>query len=768
MDDLAFGDDDDMAQPSLRLFDSAVQLASTTRSPEVKTSRKSKDRSDSSRHRQQQHQQQEQQQRHNQNAILPASSADASSSSNGVNESGAAAATAKAPGESLSLAYPRIPSSDLRWDDEKGTESELRAAAAAASANALRSSMHSYDRKPSAEPTRAIDRSQSLTKLHPPSEPCRESSFYKSLLEAHAAGTSREDLIQMMSSSASLLSQSADANSSVTDIAALIPTDAERQSSFYLSLLQSAGSTTDTPSNNNPGVGLLMKKLSVGEETYADNNQSPPPTTETERKSSFFLSLFAPPEDSSVPSNPPEGGVPETGATSLTSAQSLTNSEIMALIQASEGKGSVAPASPQQHLPPSLTATQPPPALSTGRSLTPEEIMAAMRLSDERDTTSIGSAAAAAAAAVTSGHDVHLVGQALDPDQYEEQLLILARIREEQASRERAALERKIREKSVAGLANRNGGFGDIGGSMRELDGPASRRRYDEYQARGAAAGTRSSWIGYEHEGDRYIDKGATRMSTPDAYAWQRDDRQIYTAEDFGGARGARSAANTMDVTEWRRQQEIMREREERRLRKMEEQEGVEGPIGGTVTDVRNRRPHQSAARAPDGTGAKNFAMNQELLMRGNKETWEAIANGEAHVVKCLGCKGRMQVARSAALVFCPICRTISPARPSFSRGTSSVGSIGSIGSDHNISKALQQQEFQAILRAKGMRAEDVSDTNLHRAAQDRLNQKLQDYNTNRTVDRRVEEKIRFHNEEMSRKRRDGNHDGKGGGGDGM
>jgi hypothetical protein len=51
------------------------------------------------------------------------------------------------------------------------------------------------------------------------------------------------------------------------------------------------------------------------------------------------------------------------------------------------------------------------------------------------------------------------------------------------------------------------------------------------------------------------------------------------------------------------------------------------------------------------------------LLQQGNMETREAIADGRAHVVQCLGCLGRLHAPMSYALVYCPKCHTVSPAQ---------------------------------------------------------------------------------------------------------
>jgi hypothetical protein len=67
--------------------------------------------------------------------------------------------------------------------------------------------------------------------------------------------------------------------------------------------------------------------------------------------------------------------------------------------------------------------------------------------------------------------------------------------------------------------------------------------------------------------------------------------------------------------------------------------------------------------------GRKNSVASQdsterrrELVQRGTAETQEAITSGQAHIVTCRGCQGRLQAPVSYSLVFCPKCQTISPA----------------------------------------------------------------------------------------------------------
>lgn len=56
-------------------------------------------------------------------------------------------------------------------------------------------------------------------------------------------------------------------------------------------------------------------------------------------------------------------------------------------------------------------------------------------------------------------------------------------------------------------------------------------------------------------------------------------------------------------------------------------------------------------------------ARSRSLLEnRGAKETRQAISNGNSRVVRCKGCKGRLQAPVHYSLVYCPKCQTISPA----------------------------------------------------------------------------------------------------------
>jgi hypothetical protein len=67
-------------------------------------------------------------------------------------------------------------------------------------------------------------------------------------------------------------------------------------------------------------------------------------------------------------------------------------------------------------------------------------------------------------------------------------------------------------------------------------------------------------------------------------------------------------------------------------------------------------------AQMPGVSRNDSFRRRRELLDRGTLETKTAITTGQAQIVKCRGCNGRLQAPISYSLVFCPKCQTISPA----------------------------------------------------------------------------------------------------------
>lgn len=63
-----------------------------------------------------------------------------------------------------------------------------------------------------------------------------------------------------------------------------------------------------------------------------------------------------------------------------------------------------------------------------------------------------------------------------------------------------------------------------------------------------------------------------------------------------------------------------------------------------------------------DKVPSASSGQRHHILERGIKETQEAISSGQARIVQCRGCNGRLQAPMSYSLVFCPKCETISPA----------------------------------------------------------------------------------------------------------
>jgi hypothetical protein len=72
--------------------------------------------------------------------------------------------------------------------------------------------------------------------------------------------------------------------------------------------------------------------------------------------------------------------------------------------------------------------------------------------------------------------------------------------------------------------------------------------------------------------------------------------------------------------------------------------------------------PRQMGARQNSLSSIDSSERRRELLERGTQETQQAISSGQARIVTCRGCGGRLQAPVSYSLVFCPKCQTISPA----------------------------------------------------------------------------------------------------------
>jgi hypothetical protein len=75
------------------------------------------------------------------------------------------------------------------------------------------------------------------------------------------------------------------------------------------------------------------------------------------------------------------------------------------------------------------------------------------------------------------------------------------------------------------------------------------------------------------------------------------------------------------------------------------------------------RSLRDTAISSPSSSGERRQTRRRSLLeTRGVTETRQAISNSNSHVVKCKGCRGRLQAPVYYSLVFCPKCQTVSPA----------------------------------------------------------------------------------------------------------
>mmetsp|Transcript_25483 Transcript_25483/g.38160 ORF Transcript_25483/g.38160 Transcript_25483/m.38160 type:complete len:790 (+) Transcript_25483:85-2454(+) len=449
----------------------------------------------------------------------------------------------------------------------------------------------------------------------------RQSSFYRSLIESTEAGNNLASAL----------------NDNTLSEKAIPPPPPEnrRQSSFYLSLLASAeevnpkltsqvasealsGSgnavdkTTDlfieqmkkinvTPPNGDERGSVAIpternSKTTAITEEECEMDIPPPCPDDVKRQSSFYLSLFGPPTDTSFANN--------------------------AIAENARPKSSIASALP------------PPTMLSTGNSLTEEEIMSIAAATEKAE-------AEAAASSIMNGGgensnvDINLVGQTIDIDHYEEQIAILAKIQE----------EREAEQQTLQTLQNE-----------KEME----RRNLLQARAQNQYANNNDTM---NHSGRRGSEGAGQRQQS-------RQQSRRATTHVPGGHPTNRVEENDVDIP--------------------------------------------------------------RLLLKGNQETWNAIAVGEAHIVTCLGCRGRMQVAKSASLVFCPICRTVSPNTTSLTRNMSYSRDEDSGVMDASVSNALQRTEYLSILQSQGA---DISNTvacrQLDESVMDKVNRKLQEYNAN-------------------------------------
>jgi hypothetical protein len=90
------------------------------------------------------------------------------------------------------------------------------------------------------------------------------------------------------------------------------------------------------------------------------------------------------------------------------------------------------------------------------------------------------------------------------------------------------------------------------------------------------------------------------------------------------------------------------------------QQSAMDGWSGGSANGANGNLK----APPPPTTSVSRQDSNErrrELVERGTAETQRAISTGQAHIVTCQGCKGRLQAPISYSLVYCPRCQIISP-----------------------------------------------------------------------------------------------------------
>jgi predicted RNA-binding Zn-ribbon protein involved in translation (DUF1610 family) len=103
-------------------------------------------------------------------------------------------------------------------------------------------------------------------------------------------------------------------------------------------------------------------------------------------------------------------------------------------------------------------------------------------------------------------------------------------------------------------------------------------------------------------------------------------------------------------LPDWEASQLIALEEIERQQRQL-----LQGKTTGTTTTNSPQRP---SSRPPVHTSSPE---RDSLVRRGQSETAQAVRSGQAHIVRCKGCAGRLQAPIHYSLVYCPKCGHVSP-----------------------------------------------------------------------------------------------------------
>lgn len=117
---------------------------------------------------------------------------------------------------------------------------------------------------------------------------------------------------------------------------------------------------------------------------------------------------------------------------------------------------------------------------------------------------------------------------------------------------------------------------------------------------------------------------------------------------------------------------------------------------GGTHAGIPTDASLASQLREAQASSMVAIGAGQQAPLHGPEKTQQAIANGTALIVQCLGCEHAMQVTPAATLMFCPVCETISAVNDS-NTILSSVKdeAAAQMEADLKLAEELQKEEYK-------------------------------------------------------------------------
>mmetsp|Transcript_43740 Transcript_43740/g.106065 ORF Transcript_43740/g.106065 Transcript_43740/m.106065 type:complete len:512 (+) Transcript_43740:64-1599(+) len=124
----------------------------------------------------------------------------------------------------------------------------------------------------------------------------------------------------------------------------------------------------------------------------------------------------------------------------------------------------------------------------------------------------------------------------------------------------------------------------------------------------------------------------------------------------------------------------------------------LKGPSTSSSSASLLRRQHQT-----DDQVVK--VGNRNLKVKGTEKTFEAIAHGEAIVVQCPTCAAILQVSSTAKLLYCVICKNVTPVNLARDQTvvdpSSSTEGVDASALDSRIARTLQDQEMDVACARK-------------------------------------------------------------------